>query len=608
MEFDWFVVPFNVAAIFLFAIVGFKFYSWIRQIPYEEQQKISLNFFSKATLKSVKEAFVDGLLHLKIFKKNKLLGYMHMSLAFGWFLLIVVGHIETIFYEKTAAFPFHKAVFLRYYNTGTVHFVGANLFNFAMDFLLMFVLSGVALAYYKRLNKKIFGMERTTKHALGDRIALTALWFIFPLRLLAESSSAALYQNGGFLTQSIGSVWSLLPHFELFHESLWLAYSSSLAFFFVAMPFSRYMHIPTEILYIFIRNWGINMGTSSKGVAQIEVHSCSRCGICLDRCQLSEIGIQTVQPPYLFGQIRSGKIQTEPLLNCLSCGHCEEACPVEIKTTHVRRNVRDSIEKPLFSNFNYLEYSEIKTLKVIYFAGCMTHLTPSIKKSMLQILNASGLDYWFMDEHKGICCGRPLKQTGQVEAAQKLIGANEHLILESGAHLLVTSCPICYKIFNEEYHLPNVQIMHHTQFIDSLIKKGKIEIEISDQKMVYHDPCELGRGSGIFDQPREVLRLAGELLSIENEKNKADCCGGSISNLMISTADRRKISARSVQSYAQTEADTLVTSCPLCKRTFAETGVMPVLDVAEIVALSMVKPINQVTCETEYEANLIDVF
>jgi Fe-S oxidoreductase len=608
MEFDWFVVPFNVAAIFLFAMVGFKFYIWIRQIKREERQKILLNFFTKATLKSVKEAFVDGLLHMKIFKKNKLLGYMHMSLAFGWFLLIVVGHIETIFYEKTAAFPFHKAVFLRYYNTGSVHFVEANMFNFAMDFLLMFVLSGVALAYYKRLNKKIFGMKRTTKHALGDRIALTALWFIFPLRLLAESSSAALYQNGSFLTQSIGGAWSLLPHFELFHESLWFAYSSSLAFFFVAMPFSRYMHIPTEILYIFIRNWGINMGTSSKGVAQIEVHSCSRCGICLDRCQLSEIGIQTVQPPYLFGQIRSGKIQTEPLLNCLSCGRCEDACPVDIKTTLVRRNVRDSIEKPLFSNFNYLESSEIKTLKVIYFAGCMTHLTPSIKKSMLQILNASGLDYWFMDEHKGICCGRPLKQTGQVEAAQKLIGANEHLILESGAHLLVTSCPICYKIFNEEYHLPNVQIMHHTQFIDSLIKKGKIEIEISDQKMVYHDPCELGRGSGIFDQPREVLRLVGELLSIENEKNKADCCGGSISNLMISTADRRKISARAVQSYAQTEADTLVTSCPLCKRTFAETGVMPVLDVAEIVALSMVKPINQVTCETEYEANLIDVF
>lgn len=608
MEFDWFVVPFNVAAILLFTIIGFKFYRWIRQIPSVERRKISSNFFTNATLRSIKEAFVDGLLHLKIFRKNKLLGYMHMSLAFGWFLLIVVGHIETIYYEKTAAFPFHKAVFLRYYNTGVVHFSGAKFFNFAMDFLLLFVLSGVGLAYYKRLNKKVFGMGQTTKHAIGDRFALTALWFIFPIRLLAESSSAALYRNGSFLTQPLGDAMAHLPHSQWLHEPLWFAYSVSLAFFFMALPFSRYMHIPTEILYIFIRNWGIEMGTSSKGLAQIEVHSCSRCGICLDRCQLAEVDVLRIQPPYLFGQIRSMKIQSETMFNCLACGRCEDACPVEIQTTQVRRNVRVSIEKPQPSNFNYLESNQIKQAKVIYFAGCMTHLTPSIKKSMIQILNAAGLEYWFMDENKGICCGRPLKQTGQVVAAKKLISANEKLIMESGARLLVTSCPICYKIFKEEYHLPNVQVMHHTQFIDLLIKKGTIKLEVSNRKMVYHDPCELGRGGGIYEQPRAILRLAGELIAIENEKNKADCCGGSVSNLMISTAKRRKISARAVQAYAQTQAETLVTSCPLCKRTFAETGAIPVHDVAEIVAHSMVQSKEQTTLKTECEANLMGVF
>ena len=81
-----------------------------------------------------------------------------------------------------------------------------------MDILLLFVLSGVLLAYYKRINSRIFGMRKTTRLKVGDQIALTALWLIFPLRFLSESISAGIHHNGSIISQPIGQMLaSLLP-------------------------------------------------------------------------------------------------------------------------------------------------------------------------------------------------------------------------------------------------------------------------------------------------------------------------------------------------------------------------------------------------------------
>lgn len=101
-------------------------------------------------------------------------------------------------------------------------------------------------------------MRRTTKHVPGDRIALSALWFVFPARLIAESTTCALYGGGGFLTGSLGG-W-MAAHMSTFvlinlESVAWWFYSSCLGVFFVALPFSRYMHIFTEIPLIFLRHY-----------------------------------------------------------------------------------------------------------------------------------------------------------------------------------------------------------------------------------------------------------------------------------------------------------------------------------------------------------------
>jgi hypothetical protein len=105
-------------------------------------------------------------------------------------------------------FPFHKSVFFRFYVTENVDFPGHTFYAWAMELLLMFILSGVFLAYFKRFRSKSFGMKKTTRMKSGDHIALTALWLIFPLRFLCETFTAGVYQNGSPFFNSIGAFFN----------------------------------------------------------------------------------------------------------------------------------------------------------------------------------------------------------------------------------------------------------------------------------------------------------------------------------------------------------------------------------------------------------------
>ena len=200
--------------------------------------------------------------------------------------------------------PLQGHVFFKYFATGLEH---KPFFDFTMDLLLLFVLSGVALAWGKRLYSRAMGMRRTTKHVPGDRVALSALWFVFPARLVAESATCALYGGGGFLTGSLGAWMSahigMMPLMNL-ETAAWWFYSSCLGVFFVALPFSRYMHIFTEIPLIFLRHYNLRSGEKESSYDNFQVEACSRCGICIDPCQLqSVLGVDDVQSVYFLSLI-----------------------------------------------------------------------------------------------------------------------------------------------------------------------------------------------------------------------------------------------------------------------------------------------------------------
>ncbi len=156
--------------------------------------------------------------------------------------------------------PLQGHVFFKYF-APTLMLREKPFFDFVMDLLLLFVLSGVALAWAKRFCSRAMGMRRTTRHVPGDRIALTALWFVFPARLAAESITCGIYGMGGFLTGGLGAF--MAEHLgrsdarRCSNRGRGGFYSIALGVFFVALPFSRYMHIFTEIPLIFLRRYGV---------------------------------------------------------------------------------------------------------------------------------------------------------------------------------------------------------------------------------------------------------------------------------------------------------------------------------------------------------------
>ncbi|MEI6123394.1 MAG: (Fe-S)-binding protein [Bacteroidota bacterium] len=582
MNFDWFVLPFSAGLLILFILVIFKFSFWIRQLPLSDRVLLNKGIFSLKIFKVCKEVVLESLLHRRIFKINPVLGFMHMSFAFGWFMLIVLGNLESRLYAGSELNLPYYAIFFKFFINKPLQIPFAEGFTFIMDFFLLLVLSGVLIAFTKRIYSKVVGLKRTTKLKAFDIFAMLSLWLIFPLRLFAESMAAGMYHTGGFLTQPLGNFFAGLLPLQTLSYIMWWGYSIALGVFFVCLPYSRYMHIPTEIILISFRHFGIRRNKEYDIFKDVEVFSCSRCGICIDKCQLNTMAqVTNMQSAYFIKSIRKNILEEKIVQNCLVCGRCQEYCPVGIKTDQLRLSQRIKFENKEAANFRYFPTENALKTDVLYFAGCMTHLTPSIKITMVNILQSSGLNYQFMDEDGSICCGRPIMLSGNIKDAKKMIQANKERILNSGAHTLVTSCPICLRIFKEDYDL-GIKVLHHAQFIENLITDGKIKIENSGMKISYHDPCELGRGLQIYDEPRLVLAQSGTLLKNNLEKKSALCCGGSIANNQTYNANKDKISKLVVEHLSAKEPDVIATACPLCKKTLVKYATMRVADIAEI--------------------------
>lgn len=581
MYYDHFVLPFFIGLILLLIYVIIKFGIWIFKMPKQDIKKFFKGVFSFKLFVAAWEMVREGLLHRNVYRVNPLLGYMHMSFAFGWFMLIAIGNLETRLLSGSEMNLPYYPIFFKFFHQQPLAWEFAAVFSFIMDLLLLYVLSGFVLVLVKRIRRRFFGMKRATKHRIFDRIAMASLWMIFPFRLLAEAFTAGLFHNGSFMTQPLGDFFAGFLPLEILMLPSWWAYSIALGFFFISVPFSRYMHIPSELLLIMLRRFGIKPTKKYDVFTDVEVNSCPRCGVCIDKCQISSgAGIHNIQPLYLMSDIRTHKVREEIITNCLMCGRCQQYCPVGIHTENVRLTQRLMLNDDGQRTFQYLPEQKVNNAEVVYFAGCMTHLTPSIKHSMTQLLEKAGVSYTFIDEDGSICCGRPLMLAGEVESAKQLVKKNADLIVKTGVKTLVTSCPICYKVFKEDYPL-TMEVLHHTQYLNRLVGEGKLKPALSDNTIVYHDPCDLGRGSSVYKEPRTLLSKTANLIEPAFSEKYSVCCGGALGNFQLNYDTREKITNDALNILLKPSPDKLITACPLCKKTFAKSSSVEVLDVAE---------------------------
>ncbi len=603
--FDPFVLPFvcGMTFVLLYCIIGMI--RIVCQLPDNDRRRFIRSLVNpKSAWKNVKDLFNDCLFHVKIWKRKPLIGYMHSSIAFGWFMIIIIGHFESISLApfKGMELPFmqkmmsnlYLPIFFRFFSVEELS-LKAQIFSFLMDFFLLMIISGIVIAVVKRQRPRKVGFKRVTKFGIKEDLVRIALWTIFPLRFLAEASMANI-AGGSFLTKYIG--------FELlfggnYNETLslifWWLYSIDLAIFMFVLPFTRYMHIPAEALLILLRNAGLKTTEPRKGYALAEIYSCPSCGLCIDVCPMSEYKDNYKKTAvYFMRNVRKkNKREVRKMTEiCLMCGKCVEVCPLGIESLNIKMAQRNKIYYKVKSDFTYLtENQEFKSpgTQIVYFAGCMSHLTPKITRSMVKIFEQLNENYEFMDADGSICCGRPMMLTGKINEAKMLIEKNTELIKNSGAKRLILSCPICYKVFKEEYQLEGIEILHHTQYINELIEKDLLKIDRSDKRYVYHDPCELGRAFGVYEEPRNIIDNIGLLTPAKSDRDMSVCCGGSIGSITMTLDERDEITANSIKDLMHNNPEEIVTACPLCQKTFARKSPVAVKDIAEIVVENLEK-------------------
>ena len=588
-DFHPFVIPFCAGMAFVLGYCFFGMFNILFHLPRRDRRRFLVSLINPVTAwKNVRDIFLNCLIHVKLWKRNPLLGYMHSSIAFGWFMLIVLGHLEVILYAPGHLSKFYYPIFFNFFVAKSEETIGGAVLFFLMDFFLLVVLSGITLAIIKRVRSLWFGMRRTTRPSVLDMVGMYSLWAIFPLRLLAEGFTAHI-SGGSFLIIPLNWIVRGFLGNEINMVPTWWAYSIALSVFMFVLPFTRYMHIPAEMLLIPLRNAGLCIRHPRKGFAKIQVMSCPGCGVCIDACPMSakkaNIKDTTV---YLNRQIRrrNEKRIEEISDKCLMCGKCTAVCQVGVDGPLIRQAQRSLRKYAVGKDYSAaVSPTAAGKAPVAYFAGCMTQLTPGISKAVESLLKKAGVDYTFLDRDGGLCCGRPLMTAGRIKEARELIQKNREIILASECRTLLLSCPICYRIFKEEYDLEKegIEVIHHSVYLHNLVNNGRLRPSRSDIHYVYHDPCDLGRGSGIYEEPRKLLRTSCYLVEAAKNREESVCCSGSLGSLTLGFADRKELTEASLRNLTSDIPDAIATACPLCRSTFRRYADIPVSDIAEVI-------------------------
>ncbi len=292
------------------------------------------------------------------------------------------------------------------------------------------------------------------------------------------------------------------------------------------------------------------------------------------------------------------------LFECTNCGNCTAHCPQTrqgkldpleaILATrsfvlkqgskapgdlgaHIGKPLRPQPISPRWIDESVRRSSPVGTLG--FFPGCaspsvVSRLFPEIARGFLATLAASGTEYQTLDE--GWCCGYLHYSAGDRETVLSLIQRNLATVHERGVQTLVTTCAGCFQMFSavyprlsEEWRTSGLKVMHSSQLLANLLESGALKITTTRERPIrvsYHDPCDLGRKGGVFEEPRAVLRrIPGvELVEMEQRRENAFCCGAGSGLKVVNPDMALDIAKDRVRQAEAAGAELLVSCCPAC--------------------------------------------
>ncbi len=361
-----------------------------------------------------------------------------------------------------------------------------------------------------------------------------------------------------------------------------------------------------------------------------DIDKCFQCGTCTAQCRVSECS-SDFNPRLLHNFVKLGlEGELAEVFKCTLCARCKELCPRGIDTRALRIAMRKYlIEAEKYpENLNLMkEAMEVEhnvanfpnvdramwaeflddapddffvrdRAEVIYFVGCMASFSPavqSIPATFVSFLDKAGVDFTIMGEEEW-CCGYPLIVAGMGDFIEPLKEHNLERVKETRASKMVFACPSCFHTWMHEYKEANLEMFHHTEFIKDLIDQGRLKLGELKAKVTYHDPCDLGRNSNVYDAPREIIKAipGAEFVEMKHNREHALCCGGGGDLEVVDAKLPVEIGKKVIEQAEAAGAEILITSCQQCKRTLvnavSKESKLKVMDILEIVMDIMETP------------------
>lgn len=244
--------------------------------------------------------------------------------------------------------------------------------------------------------------------------------------------------------------------------------------------------------------------------------------------------------------------------------------------------------------------AEGKQPEVLFWVGCAGSFddrAKKITKAFVKLLNNANVDFAVLGTEES-CTGDPAKRSGNEFLFQMQAVTNIEVMNAYEIKKVVTACPHCFNTLKNEYPAlgGNYEVMHHTQFLKSLLDEGPLTIEggkFKGKRITFHDPCYLGRANNVYEAPRDLIKkLEVELIEMKRSKRNGLCCGAGGAQMFKEPEEGNKdVNVERTEDALQTKPDIIAAGCPFCN-TMMTDGVkskekednIEVLDVAELIA------------------------
>ncbi|HEY3936366.1 MAG TPA: (Fe-S)-binding protein [Bryobacteraceae bacterium] len=438
-----------------------------------------------------------------------------------------------------------------------------------------------------------------------------------------------------------------VPQASLTGKTLWWIHTLTLLAFLPLIPHTKHLHLILSPLTIFLDrqefsripplagddDFGLVTGKDITRLTALQAYSCVECGRCTEHCPANNTG-KELNPKLIalglrdylneYGNrnetaILNATVSQTAIFQCTTCGACEYQCPVGIQhlpmIVGLRRGAvntgawEDGHGTKLFLNLerngNAMGFSQSERQKFIakqelpifdgsqeycLWLGCMGAYDPrgrEIITAFAAVMKHLGTSFGVLKKEQ--CTGDPARRLGNDLVFGQLAETNLTALEQAGVKRIVSICPHCVRTIAEdwrEFGGGHIAVEHHSEFLAR--HAAQLPATPSGRRVVFHDPCYLGRYRGVYDEPRQVIERSAELIDPPRARERAFCCGAGGGLAFLGEETGQRVSETRAKELVATGADTIAAACPFCNTMFRDalsanpSGSTALLDIAQL--------------------------